>query len=29
MPASVEELMELLDLEVIEDNLFRGASPPP
>src|ERR671913_365584 len=27
MPASVEELMKLLDLEVIEDNLFRGRQP--
>ena len=27
MPASVEELMALLDLEVIEDNLFRGRQP--
>ena len=27
MPASVEELVELLDLEVIEDNLFRGQQP--
>ena len=27
MPASVEELMALLDLEVIEDNLFRGQQP--
>ncbi|HEY0905201.1 MAG TPA: acyl-CoA thioesterase II [Marmoricola sp.] len=27
MPASVEELVELLDLEVIEDNLFRGKQP--
>src|SRR3954471_1893103 len=27
MPASVDELVELLDLEVIEDNLFRGRQP--
>lgn len=27
MPGSVDELIELLDLEVIEDNLFRGAQP--
>jgi acyl-CoA thioesterase II len=27
MPASVEELVELLDLEAIEDNLFRGKQP--
>ena len=27
MPRSVEELIELLDLEVIEDNLFRGTQP--
>ena len=27
MPASVDELMALLDLEVIEDNLFRGRQP--
>jgi acyl-CoA thioesterase-2 len=27
MPASVEELMALLDLEPIEDNLFRGRQP--
>ena len=27
MPASVEELVALLDLEVIEDNLFRGQQP--
>ena len=27
MPASVEELMALLDLEAIEDNLFRGRQP--
>ena len=27
MPASVDELVELLDLEVIEDNLFRGKQP--
>jgi acyl-CoA thioesterase-2 len=27
VPASVEELMALLDLEVIEDNLFRGRQP--
>ncbi|MEO7350397.1 MAG: acyl-CoA thioesterase II [Marmoricola sp.] len=27
MPSSVEELVELLDLEVIEDNLFRGRQP--
>jgi acyl-CoA thioesterase-2 len=27
MPASVDELMELLDLEAIEDNLFRGRQP--
>jgi acyl-CoA thioesterase II len=27
MPRSVEELMELLDLEAIEDNLFRGKQP--
>ena len=27
MPASVEELMALLDLEAIEDNLFRGQQP--
>jgi acyl-CoA thioesterase-2 len=27
MPASVEELMALLDLESIEDNLFRGRQP--
>jgi len=27
VPASVEELMALLDLEVIEDNLFRGQQP--
>ncbi len=27
MPASVEELLALLDLEVIEDNLFRGRQP--
>ena len=27
MPASVEELKALLDLEVIEDNLFRGRQP--
>lgn len=27
MPASVDELVDLLDLEVIEDNLFRGRQP--
>ena len=27
MPASVDELVELLDLEPIEDNLFRGRQP--
>jgi acyl-CoA thioesterase-2 len=27
MPSSVEELVDLLDLEVIEDNLFRGRQP--
>lgn len=27
MPKSVEELIELLDLEAIEDNLFRGRQP--
>jgi acyl-CoA thioesterase-2 len=27
VPASVAELVELLDLEVIEDNLFRGRQP--
>jgi acyl-CoA thioesterase-2 len=27
VPASVDELMALLDLEVIEDNLFRGRQP--
>ncbi len=27
MPASAEELLALLDLEVIEDNLFRGRQP--
>lgn len=27
MPASVEELIDLLDLEPIEDNLFRGKQP--
>ena len=27
MPASVDEMMALLDLEVIEDNLFRGRQP--
>jgi acyl-CoA thioesterase-2 len=27
MPGSVEELVDLLDLEVIEDNLFRGRQP--
>src|SRR5215212_3540727 len=27
MPASVDELVELLDLEAIEDNLFRGKQP--
>ena len=27
MPSSVEELVELLDLEAIEDNLFRGRQP--
>ena len=27
MPRSVEELIELLDLEMIEDNLFRGKQP--
>ena len=27
MPASVAELVELLDLEAIEDNLFRGKQP--
>lgn len=27
MPRSVEELVELLDLEAIEDNLFRGRQP--
>lgn len=27
MPKSVEELIDLLDLEVIEDNLFRGRQP--
>jgi len=27
VPSSVEELIELLDLEVIEDNLFRGRQP--
>ncbi|MGY2875132.1 acyl-CoA thioesterase II [Marmoricola sp. URHA0025 HA25] len=27
MPASVDELVELLDLEEIEDNLFRGKQP--
>lgn len=27
MPASVDELIELLDLEGIEDNLFRGRQP--
>jgi acyl-CoA thioesterase-2 len=27
VPASVEELMALLDLEAIEDNLFRGKQP--
>ena len=27
MPSSVAELVELLDLEVIEDNLFRGRQP--
>ncbi|MDQ6642391.1 MAG: thioesterase family protein, partial [Actinomycetota bacterium] len=27
MPSSVRELIELLDLEQIEDNLFRGIQP--
>jgi acyl-CoA thioesterase-2 len=27
MPSSVEELVDLLDLETIEDNLFRGRQP--
>jgi len=27
VPGSVEELVELLDLEAIEDNLFRGTQP--
>jgi acyl-CoA thioesterase-2 len=27
VPASVDELVDLLDLEVIEDNLFRGKQP--
>ncbi len=27
MPSSVEEFLRLLDLEAIEDNLFRGTSP--
>jgi acyl-CoA thioesterase-2 len=27
VPSSVEELVELLDLEIIEDNLFRGRQP--
>ena len=27
MPRSVEELVDLLELEVIEDNLFRGKQP--
>lgn len=27
MPATVEEFLDLLDLEVIEDNLFRGRQP--
>ena len=27
MPSSVEELVDLLDLEAIEDNLFRGRQP--
>src|SRR5690606_3016260 len=27
MPRSVDELVELLDLEQIEDNLFRGGQP--
>ena len=27
MPSSVQELVELLDLEAIEDNLFRGTQP--
>jgi acyl-CoA thioesterase-2 len=27
VPASVDELVELLDLEMIEDNLFRGKQP--
>jgi acyl-CoA thioesterase-2 len=27
MPSSVQELVELLDLEAIEDNLFRGQQP--
>ena len=27
MPSSVQELVELLDLEAIEDNLFRGKQP--
>jgi acyl-CoA thioesterase-2 len=27
MPSSVQELVELLDLEAIEDNLFRGRQP--
>src|SRR5690348_17724274 len=27
MPRSVDELVDLLDLEVIEDNLFRGRQP--
>jgi acyl-CoA thioesterase-2 len=27
VPASVDELVELLDLEVIDDNLFRGRQP--
>ena len=27
MPGSVQELVELLDLEAIEDNLFRGTQP--
>jgi acyl-CoA thioesterase II len=27
VPASLDELIELLDLEVIEDNLFRGKQP--
>ncbi|WP_460524038.1 acyl-CoA thioesterase II [Flindersiella endophytica] len=27
MPASLDELIDLLDLEVIEDNLFRGRQP--